>query len=193
MHDLETRLGSAVPARPRRLPSDRGWRGGHRATASCCQAVDRFQTELASRHQQLSGPLADRHARQHHHPSRSCRSPRRSSASIGRDNAVELTLQVLTPAISSAACSTGHLQIAIMPRHQKIAGLRYERLFREVNYFYCGRRHPMFHARRAQARHRGDRRRWADRPRLSFEVRPASSSVPVPTRPPSSPWKPRRR
>ena len=31
-----------------------------------------------------------------------------------------------------------------MPRHQKIAGLRYERLFREVNYFYCGRRHPMF-------------------------------------------------
>ena len=79
-----------------------------------------------------------------------------------------------------------------MPRHQKIAGLRYERLFREVNYFYCGRRHPMFQA----SPRKPDIEEIAaagliGRGYLSkFDHRFFGA---IPTRPPCSPWKPQRR
>ena len=146
MHDLETRLGLRLCHRGRggfRLTED--GEAVYRSTRELFGALDRFQTHLASRRQQLSGPLAIGM------PDSIITHPELPIAPaverfFGRDNAVELTLQVLTPRDLERGVLDGQLQIAIMPRHQKIAGLRYERLFREVNYFYCGRRHPMFHA-----------------------------------------------
>ena len=146
MHDLETRLGLRLCERGRggfRLTED--GEAVYRSARELFAALDRFQTHVASRHQQLSGPLAIGM------PDSIISHPELPIAPAverfyGRDNAVELTLQVLTPRELERGVLAGQLQIAIMPRHQKIAGLRYERLFREVNYFYCGRRHPMFQA-----------------------------------------------
>ena len=141
MHDLETRLGLRLCQRGRGGSPDGGRRGGHRSARELFAALDRFQTHVASRRQQLSGPLTVGM------PDSIISHPELPIAPAverfyGRDNAVELTLQVLTPRELERGVLAGQLQIAIMPRHQKIAGLRYERLFREVNYFYCGRRHP---------------------------------------------------
>jgi len=63
---------------------------------------------------------------------------------FGRDNDVHVTLQVLTPRELERAVLEGRLDLAISPEHQRVAGLRYARLFRERNYFYCGRQHPLF-------------------------------------------------
>jgi DNA-binding transcriptional LysR family regulator len=144
MHDLETRLGLRLCQRGRggfRLTED--GEAVYRSARELFAALDRFQTHVASRRQQLSGPLAVGM------PDSIISHPDLPIAPAverfyGRDNAVELTLQVLTPRDLERGVLAGQLQIAIMPRHQKIAGLRYERLFREVNYFYCGRCHPMF-------------------------------------------------
>jgi DNA-binding transcriptional LysR family regulator len=144
MHDLETRLGMRLCQRGRggfQLTED--GEAVHRATRELFQAVDRFQTELASRHHQLSGQLVVGI------PDNIITHPELPLALAierfyRRDNAVEITLQVLSPRDLERGVLDKHLQIAIIPRHQRIAGLRYERLFREVNYFYCGRHHSLF-------------------------------------------------
>jgi LysR family transcriptional regulator, transcriptional activator for bauABCD operon len=146
MHDLETRLGMRLCERGRsgfRLTGD--GEAIFRATRDLLASLDRFQDHVAARKREMSGELTvglpDNILTHPDFP---------LAAAIehfyGRVNMVELTLHTMTPRDLERGVLEGNLQIAIIPRHRKIAGLNYEKLLREVNYFYCGRRHPLFQA-----------------------------------------------
>ncbi len=144
MHDLETRLGVRLCQRGRggfQLTED--GQAAHSATRELFAAMDRFQTQLASRRKQMSGQLVvgipDNIITHQELPVVDA-----VERFYRRDNAVAITLHVLSPRDLERGLLDKQLQIAILPRHQRIAGLRYERLFKEVNYFYCGRRHRLF-------------------------------------------------
>ena len=144
MHDLETRLGFRLCQRGRggfRLTEDGD--AVYRATTEMFGSLDRFQTLVGSRKRQLSGRLVVGM------PDNVVSHPELPLAAAidrfyDRDNAVQITLQVLTPRDLERGVLEGQLHLAIAPRHQRIAGLRYERLFTEANYFYCGKGHPLF-------------------------------------------------
>lgn len=144
MHDLETRLGLRLCQRGRggfRLTED----GAvvFKAASDLFGSLDRFQGQIATRKRQLNGPLVvgmpDNIITHPDFP---------LSAAIdrfyGRDNAVHITVEVLTPRDLERGVLDGRLHLAITPRHQRVAGLRYDKLLSEPNYFYCGRKHPLF-------------------------------------------------
>jgi LysR family transcriptional regulator, transcriptional activator for bauABCD operon len=144
MHDLETRLGLRLCQRGRggfRLTED--GEAVFRAAGDLFGSLDRFQTKIATRKRQLNGPLVigmpDNIITHPEFP---------LSAAIdrfyGRENAVHISLEVLTPRDLERGVLEGRLHLAIAPRHQRVAGLRYEKLIVEINYFYCGRMHPLF-------------------------------------------------
>jgi DNA-binding transcriptional LysR family regulator len=144
MNHLEQRLGLRL--------CERG-RGGFRLTADgeavygaareLFDSLEGFRSRVASRRRQMSGALnigmPDNTITHRGFPlgeaiHRFC----------GRDNDVHLTLHVLTPRELERGVLEGRLDLAVGPEHQRVAGLRYVRLFRERNYFYCGRRHPLY-------------------------------------------------
>jgi LysR family transcriptional regulator, transcriptional activator for bauABCD operon len=144
MHDLETRLGLRLCQRGRggfRLTED--GEAVYQATRELFGSIDKFQSHVASRKRKMSGKftvgIPDNIITHFEF---------RLSEAIekfyGREIAVQITIQTMTPRDLERGVLEGQLQFAIAPLHQRIAGLRYERLFREVNYFYCGRRHPLF-------------------------------------------------
>lgn len=57
---------------------------------------------------------------------------------------VDLTLYILSPDEIEHRLIDGRLHVGIAPVMHKLAALRYEHLFDEVNYLYCGREHPLF-------------------------------------------------
>lgn len=144
MHHLEERLGLRLCERGRggfRLTED--GEAVYTAARELFGSLDGFRSRVASRRQQMSGGLnvgmPDNTITHRGFPLGEA-----VHRFFGRDNDVHLTLQVLTPRELERAVLEGRLDLAIGPEHQRVAGLCYARLFRERNYFYCGRRHPLF-------------------------------------------------
>ncbi len=144
MHDLETRLGLRLCQRGRggfRLTED--GEVVFRAASDLFGSLDRFQTKIATRKRQLNGPLVigmpDNIITHPEFPLSTA-----IDRFYGRENAVHITVEVLTPRDLERGVLEGKLHLAIAPRHQRVAGLRYEKLLAEINYFYCGRKHALF-------------------------------------------------
>jgi DNA-binding transcriptional LysR family regulator len=144
MNHLEQRLGLRLCERGRggfRVTED--GEAVYAAARELFGSLDGFRSRVASRRRKMSGALnigmPDNTITHRGFP---------LGAAIhrffGRDNDVHVTLQVLTPRELERAVLEGRLDLAIAPEHQRVAGLRYTRLFRERNYFYCGRQHPLF-------------------------------------------------
>jgi DNA-binding transcriptional LysR family regulator len=146
MSDLEARLGMRLCERGRggfRLTGD--GQSVYQATRELLASLDRFQDRVAARRQEMSGQLAiglpDNIIT--HLDFRIAEAIERF---YGRVNMVELTLHTLTPRELERGVLDGSMHLAIVPRHQKLSGLSYQLLFREVNYFYVGKRHALFSA-----------------------------------------------
>lgn len=144
MNHLEQRLGLRLCERGRggfRLTED--GEAVYGAARELFGSLEGFRSRVASRRQQMSGALnvgmPDNTITHRGFPLGEA-----IHRYFGRDNDVHLTLQVLTPRELERAVLEGRLDLAVGPEHQRVAGLRYARLFRERNYFYCGRRHPLY-------------------------------------------------
>ena len=57
---------------------------------------------------------------------------------------IDLTLYVYSPDEIERRLLDGRLDVGIAPVMNELAGLKYDYLFDEVNYLYCGRGHPLF-------------------------------------------------
>lgn len=150
MHDLETRLGLRLCQRGRggfRLTED--GEAVYKATSDLYESLARFQSGVAGRKRQLNGSLVigmpDNIITHPEFPLTSA-----IDKFYGREHAVHITIEVLTPRELERGVLQGKLHLSIAPRHQRVAGLRYDKLINETNYFYCGRKHPLFNVRNRQ-------------------------------------------
>lgn len=112
-------------------------------------AMDAFREDVRDMHAELVGEL---------HVGLFDKTVTNPQARIGqairdfrrRAPGVSLALTVSTLSEIEAAVMDGRLQVGVVPDHRRSDSLRYERLFGEHMYLYCGRQHPLFgvdHAR----------------------------------------------
>jgi DNA-binding transcriptional LysR family regulator len=57
---------------------------------------------------------------------------------------VNITMAVMPPDAIEQALLDERIHIGFLPTKQKIAGLKYMPIFKEINYLYCGSAHPLF-------------------------------------------------
>jgi DNA-binding transcriptional LysR family regulator len=144
MHDLEQRLGMRLCDRGRRgfrLTAD----GSvvYEAAKKLFANLDTFRNEVVALRQKMSGAV------QVGLPDCMVTNPdARFHAAFeryySRENDVRLVLHILSPRDLERGVLEGRIQIAVAPRHRRIAGLEFTPLFDEENLLFCGRGHPFF-------------------------------------------------
>jgi DNA-binding transcriptional LysR family regulator len=145
MQDLEELLGVQL--------CERG-RAGFRLTKSgevvydeilrLLQHVERFQANVGSLIGSMTGILnigiADNMARFDGSPLHEA-----VKCFMARpNNRVILNIHSLNPREMEHGIITGGLHIALGPKHQQVAGLKYDYIFSEPNHLYCSNRHCLF-------------------------------------------------
>lgn len=159
--DLETRLGLTLCRRGRAgfAVTAEGQRV-YDETLRLLAAVDGFRAGVDDIHQRMGGQLAvavfdktasNPHAQIHQAIAR--------FAQAAPD--VRLNLHVGSIQAIERGVMDGSFAVGVIPEHRASATLRYDRLFDETMYLYCGQTHPLFAAGGdaldwAQLRRRGD-------------------------------------
>ncbi len=144
MSDLERRLGMRLCERGRagfRL-TDNG-EDVYRATAALLEEAARFRDRLSTLRSALGGTLKlglpDSIVTHGSSGLVEC-----LKSYTARAPEVSLELSILTPRELERGVLEGSLHVALGAEHRRVSGLKYQSLFTEQNYLYCGRDHP-FH------------------------------------------------
>lgn len=142
--ELESRLGTRLCQRGRSgfALTDRG-KKIYEASLGLMKSLDTFRGEVNDNQDEMAGELNvgicdniiwDTEAR--------LSKVFRDFSAIAAE--IDLTLFILSPDEIEHRLIDGRLHVGIAPVMHKLAALRYEHLFDEVNYLYCGRDHPLF-------------------------------------------------
>jgi len=144
MSDLEARLGVRLCQRGRSgFQLTPAGEQVYRSALDLFNAHDQFRSSVGFLREGLRGRLtvglADAVATNLGSPIH-----RALESFLSRENDVSLTLHVYPPNELESGVLEGRYELAIGAFYQRASGLKYEDLFIERNYLYCGQRHPFF-------------------------------------------------
>jgi DNA-binding transcriptional LysR family regulator len=144
MSDLEARLGVRLCQRGRSgFQLTPAGEQVYRAALDLFSAHDQFRSNVGFLREGLRGRLTvgltDTVATNLSSPIH-----RALESFLSRENDVSLTLHVYPPNELESGVLEGRFDLAIGTFYQRASGLKYEDLFVERNFLYCGARHPLF-------------------------------------------------
>jgi DNA-binding transcriptional LysR family regulator len=142
--DLEARLGARLCQRGRSgfALTPRG-KKIYEASLGLMRSLEEFRGEVNAIHDTMTGELSiglvdniiwDETS--------GLRAAFRDFSAVAAD--IDLTLYILSPDEIERRLVDGRLHLGIAPLMHELPLLKYETLFDEVNYLYCGRGHPLF-------------------------------------------------